>query len=443
MSSSLSQTREASDSSVGEAQRILEVGTYPVREVSESRATRLRDGRLEIDTEDLKALATTEPPVADVGVSVARPGDSIRLVNVLDAFQPAVKEGASDTTFSGVTGRLSPLGRGRTNCLDGVAVISTCDFRATHDVGQMLTPSRGYSTVDMDGPGRACSHFASTVNVVLDFKCNPAFSFADCDRSIRRASLKIAQRLAEATSDEVSPPSVEELTWGPVDKGLPAVCAIIQVGADEPLCDTFFYGASLRGTLPFLSDPREILDGALNSGFYDFSGGSNPTYFYQRNSLLLSLLRAHGRDLRLAGVILAVVYWPSAFEKSRNALLTAKLAENAGVQGAILTAFSIGNSHNDAMLTCRACETLGIKTVVVISETNGGLTDYVEEADAIVSVGNYEEIVDEWEPEEVIGGMYYDYEYSLPIAQPGPLPLLAYFGSTSQMGDMAMAVRSS
>ena len=56
------------------------------------------------------------------------------------------------------------------------------------------------------------------------------------------------------------------------------------------------------------------------------------------------------------------------------------------------------------MLTCRACERLGIRTVVLVAETNAGLTDHVPEADAMVSVGNEEELVAEWRARRVVGG---------------------------------------
>ncbi len=95
-------------------------------------------------------------------------------------------------------------------------------------------------------------------------------------------------------------------------------------------------------------------------------------------------------------MILALAYLPSAFDKERTAQLAAGLAQKIGADAAVLTTFQTGNSHTDTMLTCRACERLGIRTVLLLAETNGGLTDHVPEADCIVSVGNEEELVPEW-----------------------------------------------
>ena len=174
--------------------------------------------------------------------------------------------------------------------------------------------------------------------------------------------------------------------------------------------------------------------GALTAGQYDWAGVRNPTYFDQRSDLLLRLLRAHGSRIDLRGVVLTLAYLPSAFEKQRMAMMAARLAQQLGAQGAILTTFSSGNSHTDTMLTCRACERLGIRTVTLVAETNAGLTDHVPEADAIVSVGNEEELVAEWEPAEVIGGdVMLDGQ---PAREPRPLPLVSYLGALSQMGDM-------
>ena len=84
-------------------------------------------------------------------------------------------------------------------------------------------------------------------------------------------------------------------------------------------------------------------------------------------------------------------------------MLAAKVAGELGADGAIVTTDAGGNSHTDTMLTVRACEQAGIRAVALVAEM-GGLTDHVPEADAIVSVGNAEELVPEWRPEHVVGG---------------------------------------
>ena len=161
---------------------------------------------------------------------------------------------------------------------------------------------------------------------------------------------------------------------------LPRVCVILQVASEGPLVDTYLYGRPLHGLVPTFLDPREVLDGALTAGQYDWAGVRDPTYVVQRSSLLRELLRRHGDDLSFCGVILTLGYLPSAFDKERSALIAAKLARQVGADAAVLTTFQSGNSHTDTVLTCRACERLGIRTVLLLAETNGGLTDHVPEA---------------------------------------------------------------
>ncbi len=101
-----------------------------------------------------------------------------------------------------------------------------------------------------------------------------------------------------------------------------------------------------------------------------------------------------------------------------------------------------GNSHTDTMLTCRACERAGIRTAVVVAEmadpdaTNPGLTDWVPEADCIVSTGNAEELVPEWRPERVLGGETLLDGRSAVAA--GPVPVRNYLGAANQMGQLAL-----
>ena len=78
-------------------------------------------------------------------------------------------------------------------------------------------------------------------------------------------------------------------------------------------------------------------------------------------------------------------------------MLAAKLARDLGADAAIVTTNGGGNAHTDTMLTVRACERAGVRAVAVVAEMSG-LTDWVPEADSIVSCGNAEEQVDAWAP---------------------------------------------
>ena len=413
----------------------LELAAFAVRDIVAGTRTAWRDGVLTVDVAGLQEAIAGEPGLLGATVHLVHPGEPVRVLNVLDAVEPAVKADEPGTSFPGALGALAVAGAGRTHRLDGAAVLATADLHGTYDVTALDVYPDGDSFVDMAGPGADLTHWSATHNVVVSFACDPGAPPAEADASIRRATLRVARDLAAATL--AAPPDHVELLDLPAASGdLPRVCVILQVASEGPLVDTYLYGRPLHGLVPTLLDPREVLDGALTAGQYDWAGVRDPTYFFQRSSLLRELLRRHGDDLCVCGVILTLGYLPSAFDKERSALIAAKLARQVGADAAVLTTFQTGNSHTDTVLTCRACERLGIRTVLLLAETNGGLTDHVPEADCIVSVGNEEELVPEWRPTRVFGG---ERTWTgRPADDAGPVPAVAYLGSLCQMGDMRL-----
>ena len=208
---------------------------------------------------------------------------------------------------------------------------------------------------------------------------------------------------------------------------------LLQLSSLGPLYEIYLYGTTLDGFQPSPLNPLELLDGAVTAGEYHWAGLRNCTYSFQNSALVRELLAADGNRMRFAGLVACRGYNQSAKDKERAAMLAAKVAGELGADGAIVTTDAGGNSHTDTMLTVRACERAGIRTVAMVAEM-GGLTDHVPEADAIVSVGNAEELVPEWRPERVLGGdILLD---GRPATDAGPVPVRNYLGATCQMGDM-------
>jgi hypothetical protein len=184
------------------------------------------------------------------------------------------------------------------------------------------------------------------------------------------------------------------------------------------------------------------LDGAVTSGEYHWAALRNPTIVFQRSALVRGLYREHGKRLRFAGVILMRGYEQTAEDKQRAATAAAEAAVGLGAQGAIVTTDAGGNSHTDVMLTVRACEEAGVRTTAIVAEmadpdsTSSGLTDWVPEADSIVSAGNAEQLVTAWEPVRVLGG---DTLLDGALARgAGPIPVRNYLGATNQTGQHAL-----
>ncbi len=214
----------------------------------------------------------------------------------------------------------------------------------------------------------------------------------------------------------------------PVDATLPAVAVVLQAASEGPLVDTFLDGEPLGTFDPFVIDEAALYRGRLTNGAYDWPGVRNVTAIYQEPALARELRGRHGRDLRFAGIVLAPGYLDGAEQKRRAAEASAELVAGLGADGVVCTTFSSGNSHTDTMLTVRACERLGVRTVALVCETNGGLTDHVAEADCLVSTGNEDELVDAWTPERVIGGVA--------RARVGErVPAVHYLGGLAETGD--------
>jgi glycine reductase len=369
------------------------------------------------------------PVLEGVDVDVVRAGDPVRVTHVLDAVEPRVRPDGR-AAFPTV----GPAGEGRTNRLDGVVVLSCLDFPAAE---RPLHEQE--SVVDLAGPGAGLTPFAQATNVVLTFRPRDGLGNEELDAWVRAATLQVAEDLARPTL-EARPAEVERFDRAAADGDLPAVAALVQLSDLGPLYYQYLYGVPVgRAGLPRPVDPAELLDGAVTCGEYHWAGLRNPTILFQRNALVRTLYREHGRRLRFAGVVLTRGYEQTAENKQRAATAAAEAAVELGADGVIVTTDAGGNSHTDTMLTVRACEQAGVRATTIVAEmadpdsTSPGLTDWVPEADSIVSAGNAEELVPAWRPERVIGGdTLLD---GSDARDAGPIPARNYLGATNQMGQ--------
>lgn len=376
-----------------------------------------------------------EPAVDGASVEIVPPGLPVRVTHVLDAVEPRIRpDGRAAFPTEG------RAGEGRTNRLDGVVVLSCLDFP-----GEERPLHEQESVVDLGGPAAALTPFADMTAVVLTFSPGGGGHVA-IDAEARRATLAAAEEVARGTL-EAEPQDVERLELGPPDEGLPAVAALIQLSDLGALYIQYVYGVPAGDAgLPRAVDPAEVLDGAVTCGEYHWAAMRNPTWFFQRNELIRTLYREHGKTLRFAGVVLMRGYEQSAADKQKAAERAAAVAGELGADGVVITTDAGGNSHTDVMLTCRACENAGIKTTLVLAEetdpqsTKPILTDWVHEADSIVSTGNVEELVEAWTPERVLGGdLLLD---GTPAREAGPIPVRNYLGAANQMGQLALSARA-
>jgi glycine reductase complex component B subunit alpha and beta len=386
---------------------------------------------LDADDRSIGALAAEEPALAGVDVQVVVPGEAVRITHVLDVIEPRIRPDGR-TAFP-TTGR---AGEGRTNRLEGIAVISCLDFP-----GEERPLHEQEAIIDLGGPAAELTPFAGMKNVVLVFRATEGVSNEEVEGAARRVAFAAAEKVAARTL-AAEPDDVEKFELSEADGGnLPAIAALVQLSDLGPLYYQYVYGMPAGDTrLPRAVDPAEVLDGAITCGEYHWAALRNATIFFQRNELIRALYRAHGERLRFAGVVLMRGYEQTAEDKERAAERAAVVARELGADAVVITTDGGGNSHTDTMLTCRACEKSGIRTTVIIAEmadpeaTNPGLTDWVPEANSIVSSGNAEELVPAWRPERVLGGdVLLD---GTPAESAGPIPVRNYLGATNQMGQL-------
>ncbi|MBI1735648.1 MAG: glycine reductase [Candidatus Rokubacteria bacterium] len=383
----------------------LALASYPVRDVVFGERTRLAGTTLEIERAALLGVAGAGASVlASVEVDLARPGARTRIIHVIDALEPRWKQApAGAPAFPGFLGPAEVTGTGRTHRLDGVAVLTTGNIPGAEG-------SQGLkeAIVDMTGPAAELTPVGRLVNVVLRFEVAPGIPVPEALHAIRLAGLRVATWLAETTRT-LAPASVETLTLGPADPALPRVVYIAPMMREGAVHTTFIYGMPVE-SLPLVLHPNEVLDGGVVTADYWIACHRIPTYLYQNEPVVRALYARHGRDVNFVAVLACRSLVTSEPEKRRQAAQVAKVAAMLGADGAVITMSNGGHAYADQMLICQAVERAGIKTVLGVdeySDTDGSdvpLVIYVPEAEAIVSCGNQEVLIDLPPMERLLGG---------------------------------------
>jgi glycine reductase len=381
----------------------LELATYTVTDLRFGSRTALTGGLLEINAEELRELVCRDPALEDVTVLLARPGERVRIVHLMDTVEPRVRITEPGSDFPGVLAPPLTVGDGRTHRLAGVAVMESAVLPLS--LGGLNAKE---AILDMAGPAAPLTPFSRTLNVVLVFRVRDGLTYAEYDEAIRKAGLRASVYLAE-TSRGRDPDQLERFELSPGDPALPRVAYICLLMQEGDVHHSFVYGRTIDET-PSLLHPNEFLDGAIVSGDHHSAGHRNPTYFQQNNPVIRELYRRHDRELVFAGVVIAKCLGVAYFDKQRSASYAAKLARLLGAQGVVITAGTGGHGVADLMLNCQEAERAGLKTALTCFEMAGdhgtefGFVTFVPEADAVVSTGNVDEIIELPPMERVIGG---------------------------------------
>ena len=220
----------------------------------------------------------------------------------------------------------------------------------------------------------------------------------------------MAQKLAEATVT-AEPAGVETHGAAHGNSDLPKAVVIVGcITESEHLPSGLgYYGLPVRESLATVVHPNELLDGAVTGNVLKTTAYSPTTWDWQNHPLALRLSREHGHRLDFAGVVLQRIRFESFPEKEVAAHNAAQVAQALGAEAALITWLGSGNAFLEVMLTVRACEENGIKTVLVTYEyggkdgTDSPLLFYDTNADAVVSTGSRDQVLELPAAERVVG----------------------------------------
>ncbi|MFD1707442.1 glycine/sarcosine/betaine reductase component B subunit [Siminovitchia sediminis] len=378
----------------------LNIGKFNVRDIQLGKKTILEKEILTVNKTELLSVIHDESVFKSMDVEVVKPNENTRIIHVLDSIQPRIKLSGLHA-FPGMTGKVYSAGTGTTFCLDDTAVIVSCEREK--GIGNIVHESM----IDMTGPGAEFNLFASLNNIVIICEAVEGLGDAEFGKATRLVGLKAAEYLAKA-SLTLEPDQLEKYTLQTDAEGLPKVAYIYLVQSQGYLRQTFVYGADMNGSLPAVLHPNEVMDGAVVSGNYVIGAQKNPTYLHVNNPVISSLYDKHGKELDFVGVIISNEH-SLLEEKERGGMMAAKQAKLLGADGVIITKEGGGNTYTDLMVTCRECEKLGIHTVIITNEVSGPdgdqppLVDMTIEANAIVSTGNMDEMIELPKVNKVIG----------------------------------------
>jgi glycine reductase complex component B subunit alpha and beta len=422
----------------------LEVGAFPLQRLVFASQTSYQNATLGINRAALLNAIAEPRAIDDIEIHLAHPGESCRIVHVLDAVPVMTKIDGRSTVFPGFLGPAVPAGDGRNHRIRGAAVVACGTF--PDPTSGALSPAE--AIIDMSGPAAPYCAFSDTANVILVCHPAPRVTNAEFDAALHRAKLKAAVYLARATA-AIDPPELERYHLSAVDPALPRVVYANLLHQQGLMAQTFLYGTHTQGIEPTILHPNEMLDGALVNGNYR-APGRGITGAHCDNSVVRELYRRHGDDLNFLGVVVGRGWQDTQFLKERQGWMMARVARLMGAQVAVVSADMSGTGGNntiDFMQTIKACEHMGIRTVAILQESGNPdgsdptLVDYVPEADALASVGGIG-----WHApaapavDRVIGGLTVQPSIARePLDASGPLEVEAWYGAIWRRSELGLS----
>ncbi len=385
----------------------LELLDYFLEDIQWADRTVLRRKTLSLNVSDIRDQIKEFSENISVDYELARPGESKRILHVLDTVLPITKATGGSHTFPGIDIPAQLVGTGQTVRLRNLLVTVTGQFPHPEAMTPIEKPRE--AMIDMAGPGASYSYGSDFFHLILTLHPDSSISNTAFDQALRSMAIHLARWLSGVEKTDIQAER-QTMSLARHPAGLPKVLLIYQIQSQIPFVRTFYYGEEISKTLPTFVHPNEFFDGAVVSGSYE-SERKIPTSLHCANPFIEELLRRHGTALEFLGVILSRGYNDSFEQKKKMGLWSARLAKLLGADGAIaLMEGTTGNTTIDFMQTIKACEEEKVKVVGVVHENNGAkgyekpLVDHPKEADALISRGNSSERIYLPPLEHIVGG---------------------------------------
>ncbi len=382
----------------------LEIQEYQIDRIQFGPASQLHNGALQVNRQELQDLLARDQRFASVELAVVNRGERARITNILDILEPRCLARGEPTYYPGLYGDLYRAGDGTTIALKGCSVL---------EMGMM--PGFFGAVLDMFGEGAQFGLYAQNCSLCLLTEPSPGLSQLDYGLALKQAGIRASVYLA-ALARKKQPSQKEVFDLGeakPPPSDLPRLAYLYQLHSHGDSREPFIYGDNCRRYYPTILHPNEILDGAIACGHYNISFALKiPSYAIVNHPVVLDLYRRHRQqEIDFRGVVIAPEP-TSLLEIRRTSQMAAGLFKNVlDAQGVVISKEGGGHTDVDLMSNCDACEELGIKTVLIDNEWLGPQGDgqapllaMSAKADAMVSVGNSDGVINLTAADRVIGG---------------------------------------
>jgi len=393
------------EAAAGKAGKRLEVGSINIKKVQSGAKTEIRDGVLYVNVAELTTLLEQDSRLGRVDIDFANPGESTRVVRVLNIYEPRARTGErkGQFPFPGALGPGTNAGNGGIVALKGAAV-AICNPSELWPMTQLWgarprapkgpDDPAGDSSVhvfQMNGPTDGVYNAATMACVTLcpyptkkyafkrlDIKEHPIPDRETWAATVELAGMRAAAYLG-AAGESVKPDKVDVYELPPVwaiPKGmenLPKIAYISSLAhGNGPLPKDNFtnqtppvlYGGSASGLLAMMVHPNDYIDGAVlrpHDHHYDTA------YGMQNDEYLMELYRRHGKDLCFVGVVLTQHLLDAGAVNTANQLAVNMVVDILGADGAVVHKPGGGAPHGNTAQICKMLEKAGVKAVFLRS----------------------------------------------------------------------------